>query len=142
MAKQVVAKVKLQVSGGQATPAPPVGPALGQHQVNIGEFVSKFNDQTRDAQGVTIPVVVTIYRDRSFTFITKSPPAAVLLKQAAGVVKGSPVPNREKVAKVTLAQVQEIAQKKMVDLNATSLEAAVLQVEGTARSMGIEVVEA
>jgi large subunit ribosomal protein L11 len=119
-----------------------VGPALGQHQVNIGEFVSKFNDQTRDAQGVIIPVVVTIYQDRSFTFITKSPPAAVLLKQAAGVVKGSPVPNREKVAKVTHAQVEEIAQKKMVDLNATSLEAAVLQIEGTARSMGIEVVEA
>ncbi len=141
MAKQVMAKVKLHVPGGQATPAPPVGPALGQHGVNIGEFVSRFNEKTRDQQGVTIPVEVTIYNDRSFTFITKSPPASVLLKQAAGVVKGSPVPNHEKVGKVTRAQVEEIARQKLEDLNTTSLEAAVRQIEGTARSMGIEVVE-
>ena len=141
MAKQVMAKVKLHVPGGQATPAPPVGPALGQHGVNIGEFVSRFNEKTRDQQGVTIPVEITIYNDRSFTFITKSPPASVLLKQAAGVVKGSPVPNREKVGKVTRAQVEEIARQKLDDLNTSSLEAAVRQIEGTARSMGIEVVE-
>jgi len=141
MAKQVVAKVKLHVPGGQATPAPPVGPALGQHGVNIGEFVSKFNEMTRDQQGVTIPVEITIYNDRSFTFITKSPPASVLLKQAAGVVKGSPVPNREKVGKVTRAQVEEIAKRKLPDLNTASLEAAMRQIEGTARSMGIEIVE-
>ncbi len=141
MAKQVVAKVKLHVPGGQATPAPPVGPALGQHGVNIGEFVSKFNEMTRDQQGVTIPVEITIYNDRSFTFITKSPPASVLLKQAAGVVKGSPVPNREKVGKVTRAQVEEIAKRKLPDLNTSSLEAAMRQIEGTARSMGIEIVE-
>jgi len=141
MAKQVMAKVKLQVPGGQATPAPPVGPALGQHGVKIGEFVSKFNDLTRDAAGTIIPVVITIYADRSFTFITKSPPAAVLLKQAAGVVKGSAVPNRDKVAKVTRAQLEEIARRKMADLNAHSLDSAVRQIAGTARSMGIEVVE-
>ena len=142
MAKQVMAKVKLQVPGGQATPAPPVGPALGQHGVNIGEFVSKFNAATSDAQGTIIPVEITIYADRSFDFITKSPPAAVQLKQAAGIVQGSPVPNREKVGTVTRAQVEEIAKSKMDDLNATTLEAAMRQVEGTARSMGIEVVEA
>ncbi len=142
MAKQVMAKVKLQVPGGQATPAPPVGPALGQHGVNIGEFVSKFNAATSDAQGTIIPVEITIYADRSFDFITKSPPAAVQLKQAAGIVQGSPVPNREKVGTVTRAQVEEIAKNKMDDLNATTLEAAMRQVEGTARSMGIEVVEA
>ncbi len=141
MAKQVIAKVKLHVPGGQATPAPPVGPALGQHGVNIGEFVRKFNDQTRSAQGMITPVVITIFHDKSFTFITKSPPAAVLLKQAAGIVKGSGVPNREKVGKVTRAQVEEIAKRKLADLNAGSLEAAVRQVAGTARSMGIEVVE-
>ena len=141
MAKQVMAKVKLHVPGGQATPAPPVGPALGQHGVNIGEFVSRFNEKTRDQQGVTIPVEITIYNDRSFTFITKSPPASVLLKQAACLVKGSPVPNREKVGKVTRAQVEEIAKQKLNDLNTTSLEAAMRQIEGTARSMGIEVVE-
>ena len=141
MAKQVMAKVKLQVPGGQATPAPPVGPALGQHGVKIGEFVSKFNDQTRDAQGMIIPVVITVYKDRTFSFITKSPPAAVLLKQAAGVVKGSPAPNREKVGKVTRAQLEEIAKRKMADLNASNLDAAVRQIAGTARSMGVEVVE-
>lgn len=141
MAKQVAAKVKLHVPGAQATPAPPVGPALGQHGVNIGEFVSRFNEMTRDQRGVTIPVEITIYADRTFTFITKSPPASVLLKQAAAVVKGSPVPNREKVGTVTRAQVEEIARRKLADLNTTSLEAAARQVEGTARSMGIEVVE-
>ena len=142
MAKQVMAKVKLQVRGGQATPAPPVGPALGQHGVNIGEFVSKFNAATSDAQGTIIPVEITIYADRSFDFITKSPPAAVQLKQAAGIVQGSPVPNRQKVGTVTRAQVEEIAKSKLNDLNATTLEAAMRQVEGTARSMGIEVIEA
>src|SRR5208337_863244 len=112
MAKQVTAQVRLQVTGGQATPAPPVGPALGQHGVNIGEFVRKFNDRTRDAAGMTIPVEITVYRDHSFDFITKTPPAAVLLKKAAGVAKGSGVPNKEKVGKVTRAQVREIATLK------------------------------
>ncbi|HUT36739.1 MAG TPA: 50S ribosomal protein L11 [Planctomycetota bacterium] len=141
MAKQVMAKVKLHVPGGQATPAPPVGPALGQHGVNIGEFVRKFNDQTRSAQGVITPVVVTIFRDKTFTFVTKSPPASVLLKQAAGIVQGSAAPNRDKVGRVTHAQVEEIAKRKMADLNASSLETAVRQVAGTARSMGIEIAE-
>ncbi|MBM4033634.1 MAG: 50S ribosomal protein L11 [Planctomycetes bacterium] len=141
MAKQVIAKVKLHVPGGQATPAPPVGPALGQHGVNIGEFVRKFNDATRAAQGVITPVVITVYGDKTFTFITKSPPASVLLKQAAGIVQGSAVPNRDKVGKVTRAQVEEIAKRKLADLNAGSLDAAVRQVAGTARSMGIDVVE-
>ena len=141
MAKQILAKVKLQVPGGQATPAPPVGPALGQHGVNIGEFVSRFNAQTANAQGTIIPVEVTIYADRTFDYITKSPPAAVLLKQAAGIVQGSPVPNREKVGQVTRAQLEEIARTKMADLNAATIEAAVRQIEGTARSMGLEVVE-
>lgn len=141
MAKRVMAKVKLQCPGGLATPAPPVGPALGQHGVNIGEFVSKFNAATARDQGTIIPVEITIYADRTFDFVTKSPPAAVLLKQAAGIVQGSPVPNREKVGQVTRAQVEEIAKTKMADLNATTPEAAVRQVEGTARSMGIEVVE-
>jgi large subunit ribosomal protein L11 len=139
MAKEILAKVKLQVPGGQATPAPPVGPALGQHGVKIGEFVSKFNEQTRDTLGVIIPVEVTVFADKSFTFVTKSTPAAVLLKQAAGLAQGSAVPNREKVGKVTRAQVEEIARTKMEDLNARTLEAACRQVEGTARSMGIEV---
>ena len=139
MAKQILAKVKVQVPGGQATPAPPVGPALGQHGVNIGEFVSKFNERTRDAAGMIIPVEITIYTDKSFTFVTKSSPAAVLLKKAAGIVQGSAVPNRDKVGKVTRAQVEEIAKTKMADLNARTLEAAVRQVEGTARSMGIEI---
>ena len=140
MAKEIVAKIKLQCSGGQATPAPPVGPALGQHGVNIPEFVKQFNDRTKDAGGMTIPVEVTVYADRSFTFITKSPPAAVLLKQAAGLAKGSGLPNREAVGTVTPEQVKEIAQTKMKDLNATSIEAACRIIEGTARSMGIEVV--
>ena len=141
MAKQVVAKVKLHVPGGQATPAPPVGPALGQHGVNIGEFVSKFNAATASAQGMITPVEITVYADRSFEFITKSPPAPVLLKQAAGIVQGSAVPNREKVGTVTRAQVEEIAKRKMADLNAATLEAAMRQIEGTARSMGIDVEE-
>lgn len=139
MAKEIKAKVKLQVPGGQATPAPPVGPALGQHGVNIGEFVSKFNEKTRDAQGMIIPVEICIYADKSFSFITKSPPAAVLLKKAAGIVKGSPDPLREKVGKVTQEQVKEIARTKMGDLNASSLEGAIRIIEGTARSLGITV---
>lgn len=141
MAKEVLARVKVQIPGGQATPAPPVGPALGQHGVNIGEFVSKFNDRTRDAQGTIIPCVITIYADRTFEFVTKSPPAAILLKQAAGLAQGSGVPNREKVGSVSRAQVEEIAHTKMNDLNARTLEAACRQIEGTARSMGIEVEE-
>jgi len=139
--KPILAKIKLQCPGGQATPAPPVGPALGQHGVNIGEFVRKFNDKTRDAAGVIIPVEITVYRDRSFDFITKSPPAAVLLKKAAGIAKGSGVPNKEKVAKVTRAQVREIAQTKAKDLNSSDLDAAEKVVAGTARSMGIDIVE-
>ena len=139
--KELKAKIKLQVPGGQATPAPPVGPALGQHGVNIGEFVTKFNAATKDAAGMIIPVEVFVYMDRSFDFVTKSPPAAVLLKQAAAVAKGSGVPNKEKVGKVTHEQVLEIAERKIKDLNAHSLEAAVRIIEGTARSMGIDVVE-
>ncbi len=139
--KPILAKIKLQCPGGQATPAPPVGPALGQHGVNIGEFVRKFNEKTRDAAGVTIPVEITVYRDRSFDFITKSPPASVLLKKAAGIAKGSGVPNKEKVAKVTRAQVREIAQTKAKDLNSSDLDAAEKVVAGTARSMGIDIVE-
>lgn len=141
MAKEVVTQIKLQVPAGQATPAPPVGPALGQHGVNIGQFVSQFNELTRDQMGTIIPVVITVYADRTFTFIMKSPPAAVLLKQAAGIVKGSGVPNKEKVGTVTRQQVEEIAKRKMQDLNANNLDAAVKVVEGTARSMGIEVAE-
>ena len=140
MAKQMVAKIKLQCPGGQATPAPPVGPALGQHGVNIGDFVRQFNERTREANGTTIPVEITIYADRSFDFITKSPPAAVLLKQMAGLAKGSGSPKAEKVGKVTKDQVRQIAQTKMADLNAGSQEAAERIVAGTARSMGIEIV--
>ena len=141
MAKQVTAKIKLHVPGGQATPAPPVGPALGQHGVNIGEFVQRFNERTREAQGMTIPVEITVYKDRTFDFITKSPPASVLLKRAAEIAKGSGVPNREKVGKVTRAQVREIASTKTKDLTAATMEAAERIIEGTARSMGIEIVE-
>jgi len=139
--KPVMAKIKLQCPGGQATPAPPVGPALGQHGVNIGEFVKKFNDLTREANGLTIPVEVTVYRDRTFDFITKSPPAAVLLKKAAGIAKGSGIPNKEKVATVTQAQVREIVARKMEDLNAATPDAAEKIIMGTARSMGIDIVE-
>jgi large subunit ribosomal protein L11 len=139
MAKEIKAKIKLQVPGGQATPAPPVGPALGQHGVNIGDFVRRFNDETKNAQGMITPVVITVYADRSFDYICKSPPAAVLLKKAAGVAKGSPEPNVEKVGTVTRDQVREIAELKMVDLNARDVEQAMRIVEGTARSAGINV---
>jgi large subunit ribosomal protein L11 len=139
MAKKVTGYIKLQIPAGQATPAPPVGPALGQHGVNIMEFCKTFNARTQGQQGLIIPVVITVYSDRSFTFITKTPPAAILLLRAAGLQKGSGVPNKEKVGKVTKKQVEEIAKTKMPDLNAASLEAAIKTVEGTARSMGIEV---
>ena len=139
--KPVKAQIKLQIPAGGANPAPPVGPALGQHGVNIMQFCKAFNEQTRDKQGVIIPVVITVYKDRSFTFITKTPPASVLLKMAAGVAKGAGDPLREKVGKVTKSQVREIAQQKMPDLNAYDIETAMKIVEGTARSMGIEVVE-
>ncbi|OGW58922.1 MAG: 50S ribosomal protein L11 [Nitrospirae bacterium RBG_16_64_22] len=140
MAKEVKANVKLQIPAGKANPAPPVGPALGQHGVNIMEFCKQFNAQTQNMGEMVIPVVITIYADRSFTFITKTPPAADLLKKAAGIVKGSGTPNRDKVGKVTAAQVREIAALKMPDLTAASLDAAVRTIEGTARNMGIEVV--
>ena len=137
--KQSVAKVKLQCPGGQATPAPPVGPALGQHGVNIGDFVRQFNDRTRDANGMITPVEITIFADRTFEFITKSPPAAVLLKQAAGLAKASANPKTIKVGKVTIEQVRQIAETKMADLNATTMQAAEKIIAGTARSMGIVV---
>ncbi len=139
MAKKVVGFIKLHVPGGQANPAPPVGPALGQHGVNIMEFCKQFNSRTQDKQGLTIPVEITVYADRSFTFITKTPPAAVLLLKALNIPKGSGVPNREKVAKVSSAKLREIAQEKMPDLNTTDIESAMRQIAGTARSMGIEV---
>ena len=139
MAKKVVGQVKLQIPGGAANPSPPVGPALGQRGVNIMEFCKAFNAQTQNSQGLVIPVVVTVYADRSFTFITKSPPASVLLLRAAGQPKGSATPNKNKVGKVTAAQVEEIAKMKLKDLNAADLAAAIKTVEGTARSMGIEV---
>ncbi|MFH1238942.1 MAG: 50S ribosomal protein L11 [bacterium] len=138
--KEVMVKIKLQAPGGQATPAPPVGPALGQHGVNIGDFVRRFNDQTKNAQGMTIPVIVTVYKDRTFDFIVKTPPASVLLKKAAGIAQGSGEPNKVKVGKVTKAQVREVAQTKLKDLNTTDIEKAVKIIEGTARNMGIEVV--
>ena len=139
MAKKVIALVKLQCPAGQANPSPPVGPALGQHGVNIMEFCKAFNARTQDKQGLIIPAVVTIYADRTFTFITKTPPAAVLLKRAAKIAKGSGEPNKEKVGSVTRAQVREIAETKMVDLNANDIDAAISIIAGTARSMGIEV---
>ena len=139
MAKRVVAKIKLQAPGGQATPAPPIGPALGQRNVNIGQFVQQFNDRTKEYNGTPIPVVITVYADNTFTFITKSPPAAVLLKEATQIAKGSPTPNKEKVASVTAGQVRQIAEKKLADLNAHNIEAACRIIEGTARSMGITV---
>ncbi len=139
MAKELKAKVKLQCPGGSATPAPPVGPALGQHGVNIGEFVKRFNDATKDMRGTMIPVIISIYSDRSFDFITKSPPASELLKQAAGITKGSPVPHTDKVGKVTRAQVKKIAETKLRDLNARDVDAAMRIVMGTARSMGVEI---
>lgn len=140
MAKKIAAIVKLQVPAGNANPSPPVGPALGQHGVNIMEFCKAFNAQTSSQEGLVIPVVITVYGDRSFSFITKSPPAAILLKQAAGIAQASKEPNRVKVGKVTRKQVEEIAKTKMPDLNALSLESAVRIIEGTAKTMGIEVV--
>lgn len=140
MAKEVMAKVKLQIPGGQATPAPPVGPALGQHGVNIGEFVSRFNANTRDANGMILPVVITIYRDRTFEFITKTPPAAVLLKKAAALAKGAQRTGHEFAGEVTRDQVREIARTKLVDLNTDDEEQASRIIAGTARSMGLKVV--
>ncbi len=141
MAKQVTGEIKVQVPGGQATPAPPVGTALGPHGVNIGQFVQQFNDRTKDMPGMTLPVVITIYDDRSFDFIIKSPPAAVLLKKAAQIAKGSGSPKANKVGSVTKEQVLEIAKTKMNDLNASCLQQASKMIEGTARSMGVEVVD-
>jgi large subunit ribosomal protein L11 len=140
MAKEVMASVKLQISGGQANPSPPVGPALGQHGVNIMEFCKAFNAQTKGQEGTIVPVVVTVFTDRSFTFIMKSPPAPVLLKKAAGIAKGSAEPNRSRVGQVSREQIRDIAQLKEKDLNSHNLEAAMKTIEGTARSMGIEVV--
>jgi large subunit ribosomal protein L11 len=139
MAKEADTKIKLQIPGGQATPAPPVGPALGQHGVNIGQFVTQFNEKTKDLQGTITPVEISVYKDKSFTFILKSPPAAVLLKKAAGIAKGSSEPNKDKIGKVTKSQVEEIAKVKLSDLNAKNLEMAGKIIEGTARSMGLNV---
>ena len=141
MAKQLVGQAKFQVPGGQATPAPPVGTSLGKFGINLGQFVQQFNDRTKEYGGTPIPVIVSVYSDRSFDFVTKSPPAAALLKQAAGIAKGSGVPNKEKVGTVTKAQVEDICQKKGDDLNARDLDHARRMIEGTARSMGLEVVE-
>lgn len=140
MAKEVITKIKLQAPGGQATPAPPIGPALGQHGVNIGQFVSQFNERTKELNGTIVPVVITLYKDKSFTFEVKSPPAAVLLKQTAEIAKGSGIPNKEKVGKITKEQLRKIAETKFKDLNAYDLEQAEKIIEGTARSMGIEIV--
>jgi large subunit ribosomal protein L11 len=139
MAKKVTGYIKLQIPAGAATPAPPVGPALGQHGVNIMDFCKNFNARTQKQSGLIIPVVITVYADRSYTFITKTPPASILLLKAAGLQKGSGTPNKQKVGKVTQAQVEEIARTKMPDLNAATLETAIKTVEGTARSMGIEI---
>lgn len=141
MAKKVVTKVKLQVSAGQANPAPPIGPALGQHGVNIMNFCKEFNERTKDKTGTVLPVVITIYEDKSFTFILKSPPVASLLKKAAGLAKASPEPGRTTIGKVSRQQVEQIAKEKMTDLNTTKLPSAVRLVEGAARSMGIEITE-
>ncbi len=140
MAKKVIANIKLQIQAGKATPSPPIGPALGQHGVNIMEFCKAYNALTAGQEGTVIPVVITVYADRSFTFVTKTPPASVLLKQAAKIAKGAGDPKREKVGKVTSRQVREIAELKMKDLNAVDLEGAIRTVQGTARSMGIEIV--
>jgi large subunit ribosomal protein L11 len=139
MAKEITGYIKLQIPAGQANPAPPVGPALGQHGVNIMEFCKAYNAATQDKAGLVIPVVITVYNDRSFSFITKSPPAAILLKKAASIAKGSGVPNRDKVGTVTRAQLEEIVEMKKDDLNASDMDAAVRIIAGTARSMGIEV---
>lgn len=139
MAKQVTGQAKFQVPGGQATPAPPVGTSLGKFGINLGQFVSAFNERTREFNGTPIPVVVTVYSDRTFEFVTKSPPAAALLKQAAGIASGSGEPNKKKVGKVTRAHIEDICNKKMADLNARDMEHAMRMIEGTARSMGLEV---
>ncbi len=141
MAQKVVGYIKLQIPAGKATPAPPVGPALGQHGVNIMAFTKDFNERTKNDAGLIIPVVITVYADRSFTFVTKTPPAAVLIKKACGIESGSGVPNKTKVAKITKEQVEKIAQQKMPDLNAANIESAMSMIAGTARSMGIEVVD-
>ena len=141
MAKEITGKIKLQVPAGKANPAPPVGPALGQHGVNIMEFCKQFNARTQKLGDTIVPVIITVYSDRSFTFITKTPPAAELLKKAAGIIKGSGTPNKEKVGKVTRAQIKEIAQTKLPDLNASSVESAMRMIEGSAKSMGLEVVD-
>jgi large subunit ribosomal protein L11 len=139
MAKQLVGQAKFQVPGGQATPAPPVGTSLGKYGINLGQFVSQFNERTREAGGMPIPVVVNVYNDRTFDFVTKSPPAAALLKQAAGIAKGSGVPNKDKVGTVTSAQIEGIVKQKLADLNARDVEHAKRMIEGTARSMGLKV---
>jgi large subunit ribosomal protein L11 len=141
MAKQMIGQAKFQVPGGQATPAPPVGTSLGKFGINLGQFVQQFNDRTREYNGTPIPVIVSVFNDRTFEFVTKSPPAAALLKQAAGIAKGSGVPNKEKVGQVKRTQVEDICRKKMADLNARDLDHARRMIEGTARSMGIEIVE-
>jgi len=140
MAKKITGYIKLQIPAGKANPSPPVGPALGQHGVNIMEFCKAFNAKTQGDEGTITPVVITVYADRSFSFVTKTPPASVLIKKAIGLEKGSSVPNKDKVGKLTKDQVREIAQKKMPDLNAANLDAAILTIEGTARSMGVEIV--
>ena len=141
MAKQLTGQAKFQVPGGQATPAPPVGTSLGKFGINLGQFVQQFNDRTKEYNGTPIPVIVSVYNDRSFDFVTKSPPAASMLKMAAGIAKGSGVPNRDKVATVTRKQIEEICEKKKEDMNARDLEHACRMIEGTARSMGIDVVD-
>lgn len=141
MAQKVVGFIKLQIPAGKATPAPPVGPALGQHGVNIMSFTKEFNERTKDKAGLIIPVVITVYADRSFTFITKTPPASVLIKKACKIESGSGVPNKTKVAKITRAQLKEIAETKMPDLNAANIDTAISMIAGTARSMGVEVVD-
>lgn len=141
MAKKITGYIKLQIPGGKATPAPPVGPALGQHGVNIMGFTKEFNERTKEQVGLVIPVVITVYQDKSFTFITKTPPAAILLKKAVKLEKGSGQPNKTKIAKISLEEVKKIAELKMPDLNAASIETAISMVKGTARSMGIEVTE-
>ena len=141
MAKEITAKIKLQVPAGKANPAPPVGPALGQHGVNIMEFCKAFNARTQKMGETIVPVIISVYSDRSFTFITKTPPAAELLKKAAGIIKGSGMPNKEKIGKVTRAQIKEIATTKMPDLNAATVESAMRMIEGSAKSMGLEIVD-
>jgi large subunit ribosomal protein L11 len=141
MAKEIAVKIKLQAPGGQATPAPPIGPALGQHGVNIGQFISQFNERTRELNGTIVPIVISVFKDKSFTFEVKSPPAAVLLKQAAEIAKGSGVPNKDKVGTITKEQLRQIAETKFNDLNAYDIENAEQLIRGTARSMGIEISE-